>query len=49
MTSKVELLMVLFGAISGKICGAAFAGLGQLGAVVGKGIKYVSGFGKFIK
>ena len=39
----------LSGAISGAIGGAAFAGLGQLGAVAGKGIKCMSGFGKFIK
>ena len=39
----------LLGAISGAIGGAAFAGLGQLGAVAGKGIKCMSGFGKFIK
>ena len=39
----------LSGAISGAIGGAAFAGLGQLGAVAGKGIKCMSGFGKFVK
>ena len=39
----------LSGAISGAIGGAAFAGLGQLGAFAGKGIKCMSGFGKFIK
>ena len=39
----------LSGAISGAIGGAAFAGLGQLGAVAGKGIKCMSGFGEFIK
>ena len=39
----------LLGAISGAIGGAAFAGLGQLGAVAGKGIKCMSSFGKFIK
>ena len=39
----------LSGAISGAIGGVAFAGLGQLGAVAGKGIKCMSGFGKFIK
>ena len=39
----------LSGAISGAIGGAAFAGLGHLGAVAGKGIKCMSGFGKFIK
>ncbi len=38
----------LSGAISGAIGGAAFAGLGQLGAVAGKGIKCMSGFGKKI-
>ena len=39
----------LSGAISGAIGEATFAGLGQLGAVAGKGIKCMSGFGKFIK
>ena len=37
------------GAISGAITGAAFAGLGQLGAVLGKGIKCASTLGKFVK
>ena len=37
------------GALSGAISGAAFAGLGQLGAIAGKEIKCMSGFGKFIK
>ena len=37
----------LSGAISGAIGGAAFAGLGQLGAVAGKGIKCMSGFVTF--
>ena len=37
------------GTLSGAISGAAFAGLGQLGAVASKEIKCMSGFGKFIK
>ena len=37
------------GAITGAITGAAFAGLGQLGAVLGKGIKCASTLGKFVK
>ncbi len=37
------------GAFSGAVGGAAFAGLGQLGAVLGKGIKCASALGKFIK
>ncbi len=39
----------LSGAIGGAIGGTAFAGLGQLGAVLGKGIKCVSTLGKFVK
>ena len=37
------------GAVSGAISGAAFAGIGQLGAVLGKGIKCTSALGKFVK
>ncbi len=37
------------GAVGGAIGGAAFAGLGQLGAVLGKGIKCMSTLGKFVK
>ena len=37
------------GAFSGAITGAAFAGLGQLGAALGKGIKCASTLGKFVK
>jgi hypothetical protein len=37
------------GAITGAITGAAFAGLGQLGAVLGKGIKCTKALGKFVK
>ena len=37
------------GAISSAIAGAAFAGLGQLGATLGKGIKCASTLGKFVK
>ena len=37
------------GALAGAICGAAFAGLGQLGAVCGKSIKCISPFGKAIR
>jgi len=37
------------GAITGAITGAAFAGLGQLGAVLGKGIKCTQALGKFVK
>lgn len=37
------------GSFSGAITGAAFAGLGQLGAALGKGIKCTSAIGKFVK
>ena len=37
------------GVIAGAICGAAFVGLGQLGAVRGKSIKCISSFGKAIR
>ena len=35
--------------LAGAICGAAFVGLGQLGAVRGKSIKCISSFGKAIR